>query len=361
MGHVALSILVNLFWVTLCLSLFIHVIYPLFLAGMFRVARKGKKFQPQIAPPVSILLWDNDTNRAQKTLSTILESILPKSSEVFLLGAAARIKIESLPEFVKPIFETEKFDQFTALNLAATKAAREALVIIDPESTPDRYSIRALAEFIANSDFDCAFGFSSPRFGFINHSRWVTKLSEESFISNISVAPSILAIRKESYKPVSSNENLELAIAFDMIAQREKIGICSQADTKVSEPKNFLESMKALSQTMIAEAKTLFAQAQLLNPLRFGLVSIRLWLEKVFLWLSPFFMYTAFIANFILALLYSSPKYQIPMFLQSAFYFMALLGHSRWKLGKKDFIVKIFRFVQSSLAAALMWQNYSKR
>lgn len=367
MGQLALSILVNLFWITFLLSILVHLIYPLILALIFALATKKKDAVLKSVPPVSVLLWDDDLDRAQRSLYLILESLLPHNSEIFLLGAAAKIEVDNAPSFVKPLLETEKLDQFTALNIAVTKAAHEVLIIPDPRYSINRYSIRALASFLANSEFDCAISFSNNRPGFLHYSKWITILSENSGISNLSLWSGILAIRKHLWKPISSNRDVVFATAFSILARAGKVGICSQAETKVFEPKQFWGSTVQLSQTMLKEAKELFANPKLLLPLLsarnllLALVLFRIVFEKIFLWLSPFFMYTAFFANFILALLYMSLKYQIPMLLQIAFYFMALLGHSRWKRGKDDLLVKIFRFVQSAFAIAVMWQNYSKR
>jgi len=322
-----------------------------------------KKGEAQSQKTSSILLWDDNSERAKSTLSKLLESPLPKASEIILLGAASKIQLDKSPESASPLAETEKFDRSAALNFAVPKANGAILVVTRPGSAIDRYSIKAIVECIAESGFDCVFGISNVRPQFIHHSRWLVSLSQDANITNLSAWPSIFAIKKESWQFISSgdDDDIEFAIALDTIKRKGLVGICSASETTFVEPKKFMEAAALMGRTMIGEARALFARASLLNPLRFGITSVRLWVEKILLWLSPFFMYTAFLANFILALLYRTPTYQIPMFLQSAFYFMALLGHGRWKQNKTGALVSTFRFVQSSFAAAWMWQNYAKR
>jgi len=361
LGYFAKTLLLAIFWVAFVVPVFVHVFYPVVLAVLSRAFRGRSGARERSVRGASVLLWDDDLDRAKRTLDSLLDSDLPKDAEIVLLGAASKLLSDDSSEFIRSFAETEAMDRASALSFAALKSGGDVLVLLFIGVKLDRLSIKESVRCLDSTDSGCAFAVPGSRPCAFHYSEGLAGLLESSGVSNLSVWPGLLAVRRELVRPFGPGDVPEFAVAFDVVASGHRVASCTLANAGLPESREFAGSVSEQSRTMLGEARTLFARTGLLNPFSFGLLSVRIWIEKVLFWLTPLFVFTAFFANFVVAFFLWKTFYLFLMSIQSVFYLVALVGYHRWTEGRGGPSVAVFGFVRSSLAMALMWQRYSKR
>jgi cellulose synthase/poly-beta-1,6-N-acetylglucosamine synthase-like glycosyltransferase len=108
--------------------------------------------------------------------------------------------------------------------------------------------------------------------------------------------------------------------------------------------------------TLIRGMTALFRKADMLNPLKYPMFSLFLWSHKLMRWLVPFFLIGMLISNLFMT---AEVFYMLIMFLQLAFYSLALLGYLEFKSLSNTLPGKIaLYFTGVNVAILVAWIRY---
>ena len=334
--------MLTLFCICAAVLLYVYFGYPLLLASGLLGRRKPLAESPLPELPfLSIIVAArNEESVIEEKLRNLLASDYPAENMEILVGSDG--SSDRTDEIVGR-FRNQGVGLLSFPEHIGKSAIQNGLVKL------------ASGSILVFTDADCFFTpetlrllvphFSDPRIGLVTarplyeneRETAVTQneslyLRYESFLrreeSNRGIlamaSGSLFALRRSLWQPLDPGhgDDFALPLAVAAVGFRNVLDPRAVAVTRLEQKQP--GAMRQLKSRIIAkDFRGLLSRAALLNPFRYGALAVGLWSHKLLRWLAPFFLIALFASNLFLL---DRPVFRSALFLQLAFYALALLG-----------------------------------
>lgn len=329
-------------WLCLGAQAYHYFGYPLVLLGLARLRPRPVLRDERHSLRVSLITPTyNDGRRLAEKLENSLALDYPGPEVIAVSDGASDETPAILARYaargVTPIVLAKRSGKPTAINLAATQASGEILVISDTNALLASDAIKKLLRNFADPSVGCVsgiYGVAAESSGvpvgaseglYQRVECWIR--DQESRIgSTVAVCGALLAIRKDLFvrlPPDTVNDDLYLAL--QVLRQGFRSVIDSEARCWRRAARSFADEDKRRRRIAAGRLQQLIARG--MWPWRMPLVVFMLASHKLLRLLLPFFMIGAFAAN--LALIITPPlpvPMQITLAAQILGYGLALVG-----------------------------------
>lgn len=152
------------------------------------------------------------------------------------------------------------------------------------------------------------------------------KRLESAVNSLVGANGSIYAVRASSYVPLPRSETSDFAEPLAIVESGEAVRYAANAVAREQTGDSTQSELNRRKRIVTRTWNTLSNYTRLLNPFEYPAFSFQLVSHKLLRWLSPVFLLLTFVSNALLAVLSSSPVYDVTFVLQLLFYGLAVVG-----------------------------------
>lgn len=340
------------FWIMLGITFYAYVGYGILLYVLVKIKNlfvKKPNYMNQELPEVTLLVaaYNESDYVVDKVKNTIAQSYpSDKLKIVFVTDGTTDDSIEKLKSFeqVKVYHSDERKGKMAAINRVMPLIKSPITVFTDANAMLNADAIRSMVEHFAN-----------PKVGVVAGEKQILKVSEnnaevgeglywkyESFLkkldselySTVGAAGELYAIRTSLFQTLETDTLLD-----DFVLS---LRICSKGYVTAYEPSakametaslNIAEELKRKVRISAGGIQSVLRLQTLLNPFKHGWLTFQYLSHRVLRWtLVPVFLV---LMPFVNLFLLDNPLYQLSLFLQVAFYSLAILGYVFEKKGKK--------------------------
>ncbi|MCP9756474.1 glycosyltransferase family 2 protein [Lacihabitans sp. CCS-44] len=340
------------FWIMLGIAFYAYLGYGILLYLLVKIKNlivKKPNFINQELPEVTLLVAAyNESDYVVDKVKNTIEQNYPsdKLKIVFVTDGTTDDSIEKLKSFeqVKVYHSHERKGKMAAINRVMPLIQSPITVFTDANAMLNTDAIRSMVEHFVN-----------PKVGVVAGEKQILKVSEnnaevgeglywkyESFLkkldselySTVGAAGELYAIRTSLFQTLETDTLLD-----DFVLS---LRICSKGYVTAYEPSakametaslNIAEELKRKVRISAGGIQSVLRLQTLLNPFKHGWLTFQYLSHRVLRWtLVPVFLILMPIINLFLL---DNPFYQLSLFLQVAFYSLAILGYVFEKKGKK--------------------------
>lgn len=341
-----------LFWTMLGIMFYAYVGYGIllyFLVKIKNIFSKKQAFQTKEWPEVTLLVAAyNESDYVIEKVKNTLAQDYPKDKLkiVFVTDGTTDDSIEKLNNFkeVQVYHSDERKGKMAAINRIMPLIESPITIFTDANAMLNQGAIRKMVKHFAN-----------PKVGVVAGEKQILKVSEnnaevgeglywkyESFLkkldaelySTVGAAGELYAIRTSLFETLETDTLLD-----DFVLS---LRICSKGYVTAYEPNakaletasmNIAEELKRKVRISAGGIQSVIRLQTLLNPFKHGWLTFQYLSHRVLRWtLVPVFLILMPLINLFLL---ENPFYQFSLFLQFAFYSLAILGYVFEKKGKK--------------------------
>jgi cellulose synthase/poly-beta-1,6-N-acetylglucosamine synthase-like glycosyltransferase len=340
------------FWIMLGIAFYAYLGYGILLYLLVKIKNlivKKPNFINQELPEVTLLVaaYNESDYVVDKVKNTIQQNYpSDKLKIVFVTDGTTDDSIEKLKSFeqVKVYHSHDRKGKMAAINRVMPLIESPITVFTDANAMLNTDAIRSMVEHFVN-----------PKVGVVAGEKQILKVSEnnaevgeglywkyESFLkkldselySTVGAAGELYAIRTSLFQTLETDTLLD-----DFVLS---LRICSKGYVTAYEPSakametaslNIAEELKRKVRISAGGIQSVLRLQTLLNPFKHGWLTFQYLSHRVLRWtLVPVFLVLMPIVNLFLL---DNPLYQLSLFLQVAFYSLAILGYVFEKKGKK--------------------------
>lgn len=334
------------------ITFYAYVGYGILLYVLVKIKNlfiRKPKFNNQVLPEVTLLVaaYNESDYVLDKVKNTIAQNYpSDKLKIVFVTDGTTDDSIEKLKSFeqVKVYHSDERKGKMAAINRVMPLIKSPITVFTDANAMLNTDAIKSMVEHFVN-----------PKVGVVAGEKQIIKVSEnnaevgeglywkyESFLkkldselySTVGAAGELYAIRTSLFQTLETDTLLD-----DFVLS---LRICSKGYVTAYEPSakametaslNIAEELKRKVRISAGGIQSVLRLQTLLNPFKHGWLTFQYLSHRVLRWtLVPVFLVLMPIVNLFLL---DNPLYQLSLFLQVAFYSLAILGYVFEKKGKK--------------------------
>ncbi|HLO46649.1 MAG TPA: glycosyltransferase family 2 protein [Leadbetterella sp.] len=342
----------TIFWTMLGITFYAYLGYGILLWSLVKIKRifsKKEIFINQDLPEVTILVAAyNESGYIVEKVKNSLAQDYPadKLKIAFVTDGTTDDSIEKLREFeeVQIFHKSERNGKMAAINRVMPLINSPITIFTDANALLNPGAIKKIVEH-----------FSNPKVGVVSGEKQIMKLSEnnaevgeglywkyESYLkkldaelySAVGAAGELYAIRTHLFETLEKDTLLD-----DFVLS---LRICSKGYITAYEPEaraletaslNIAEELKRKIRISAGGIQSVLRLKTLLNPFKHGWLTFQYLSHRVLRWtLVPAFLILMPILNLFLL---DKTIFQLSLFLQLAFYLLAILGYIFEKKGKK--------------------------
>ena len=339
-----------LFYFSLIMIVYVYAGYPVIILLISFVQNKKVKKCP-VEPSVTILIAAfNEEGCIEKTIKNKLELDYPKEKmEIIVISDESTDKTDELVNKyksygVKLLRQEPRAGKTSALNMAVTQAKGEIMIFSDANSI---YAHDALKKIVRNFN-DPDVGYVSGKMIYINPGRStigdgcsaymkyenLLRRFETKSGSIVGVNGGIDGVRKELYRPMTSDQLPDFVLPLKVIEQGFRVVYESEAILKeqsLSAPEDEYRMRVRVSLRALWALSDMY---RLLSMKEFKLFAWQLWSHKVLRYLCFVFLMVAYLTNW--ALWYEGLFYKLFFIVQSVAYLGAVISLVLDKKGYKS-------------------------
>ncbi|MCL6472834.1 MAG: glycosyltransferase [Firmicutes bacterium] len=332
------------FWVSLFLLLYTHLLYPavLYLMALYirrRPLVNNNDYDAKISIVIAI---HNEENVISKKLQNILDSIshpsLGKNVEIILASDGSSDNTVAIANKFKQymnlkILSLSRQGKALAHNEAIKNANGELIIFTDADAEFDTAFIKNVANYFSLKDVGCVTGnlIYKPTNSAISKSEslyWKIERKIRSLESNIGIlataSGACMAVRKELWLDLTPTDDSDFITPLDVVLQGYRVIFAPDAiayDIPPSSVKGeFKTRIRQTSKNFIGTLRRWGWVGLAKHPfVSWGLVS-----HKILRWLTPFFMFLVLLGD--LLLLREGFLYRLIFVKQIIFYCTAIVG-----------------------------------
>lgn len=328
------------FWLLISLTLYCYFGYPLLLWLMAQLrpnpVQKGS-YEPKISVVLSV--W-NEEDVIEGKLHNLLSLDYPREKMEILVGSDGSTDktTQIIRDFTDPrirlIERPQRQGKMVTINELVQAARNETIVFCDARQT---FAQNAIKELVANF-VDGRTGSVSGELIFREkegeggtakgvslywHYEKFIRKHESRLHSMLGATGAIYAIRRKLFVPIPTQVVLDdMFVPLQIIRKGYRAILDESAKAYDQAADSPREEHRRKTRTLFGNYQIFSLFPDLFNPLR-SPVAIQLFSHKLLRVLIPLFLIFLFILN---ALLTAEPLYQIMLYLQIAFYGMAVTG-----------------------------------
>ena len=265
------------------------------------------------------------------------------------------------------LYDTERGGKSIAQNKAVPLAKGEIIILTDARTMFNSNTIGNLVDKFADARVGCASGklvitgsknaISKGQGFYWKYEILLRKLESKIGILH-TASGSVMAFRKELFKPFEAEYGDDCVIPLDIVSQGYRVVHADNAIAYDAMPSSIEGELGARSRMTMRNISGTLSRYTLLNPFKYPLISMAILSHKILRWLTPYFMATLYITN--LFLLGEGAFYRIAFYLQSTFYLLALIGFGAEKSNRSlpiasqafSFMLASVGFLKGTLGAA---------
>jgi len=340
------------FWIMLGITFYAYVGYGILLYVLVKIKNlfvRKPNFNNQVLPEVTLLVaaYNESDYVVDKVKNTVAQSYpSDKLKIVFVTDGTTDDSIEKLKSFdqVKVYHNDERKGKMAAINRVMPLIKSPITVFTDANAMLNKDAIISMVEHFVN-----------PKVAVVAGEKQILRVSEnnaevgeglywkyESFLkkldselySTVGAAGELYAIRTSLFQTLETDTLLD-----DFVLS---LRICSKGYVTAYEPSakametaslNIAEELKRKVRISAGGIQSVLRLQTLLNPFEHGWLTFQYLSHRVLRWtLVPVLLILMPIINLFLL---DNPLYQLSLFLQLAFYSLAILGYAFEKKGKK--------------------------
>lgn len=324
------------FWCAVALVVYAYAGYPLALLVISKIRRREVERQ-RITPFVSMIIAaHNEELRIRDKIDNTLAQDYPQDRlEIIVASDCSTDGTDSIvgeyADRVRLVRAPERRGKEAAQQLAVLAARGEILVFSDAATALASSGVSSIVANFADRSVGCvssidryvdADGATSGEGAYVRYEMFLRMLETRAG-SVVGLSGSFFAARREVCKRWAPDRQSD----FNTLLNSIELGLRGVLDPdsvgyyrSIANPgREFQRKVR----TVVRGIAVLAPSLRYLNPFRFGLFAWQLASHKVCRWLVPFGMIAALVSNLMLA---NTPLYQATLFLQAAFYLIALAG-----------------------------------
>ena len=268
---------------------------------------------------------------------------------------------------VLSMHQPERRGKSAALNRGLEQATGDVIVFSDANNDFSENAIKALVQHFSDDEIGAVTGAkhiyssddreSAKGDGLYWKYEAMIKKAESSLGSITAAEGEILAVRKSLMKPIDPNNiNDDAAITFDIVKSGYRMLYEEEARSEEEASKDLLDDVNVKIRMTAGGFQTIKNEASYLIPPR-NWFAFSFFSHKILRWLTPHLMILAFACNWLLL---AEVKYQFLLFLQFAFYAIALTGWFSRDKSLPTFIYVPMYFCVMNLALFRGYLSYRK-
>ena len=360
-----MSLAVAVFWLSVGGVIYPYFGYPLILAALASLRRRGVESTGAELPTVSMIIpvYNEASRIARKVTNTLALDYPADRLEVLVVSDGSTddtvAQVRSLAPSIGVIELPARAGKAGALNAGLARAANEVLLFSDASIELEPASLRRLVRPFADPQVGCVSGEdriagSGGEAAYGRYELFLRQL-ESRVHSIVGASGSFYAQRRRLCQPFVEGLAPDFLSVLRTVEQGARALSESTAVGTMTAVKDPGEEFERKTRTVIRGLTTLFAYGHLLNPLRYGTFAFALWSHKVMRWLAPAFMVSALLSALVLA---GSPWYLAALVAQVAFYALAAAS-ARWAGVDRRLVGKLaLYFTSVNVAILLAWWRY---
>jgi poly-beta-1,6-N-acetyl-D-glucosamine synthase len=330
-----------LFYISLGVILYAYFGYPLLLM-LWKLSGDKPVMKKDMLPKISVLIpVHNEERHIERKIKNLLESDYPRERMEIVVGCDGSTDgslaiIERLAEkgAIRYCVSPERIGKPAMLNMLAESAGGELFVFADARQRFDRGAIRELVRCFGDESVGCVSGeliIEDAGEGggrgvglYWKYEVWLRKMESDTG-SMLGATGAIYALRREFFRRLPENVLLDdVFTPFNAIMAKRRAVLepSARAFDVVSESteKEFTRKVRTLAGNF--QIFALFPEA--FNPFR-SPVAWQLFSHKLLRLTLSYFLALFFVASAFLA--HTGLPYLVLLFLQVAFYALAVAGH----------------------------------
>ena len=328
------------FWISFCLLTYTWMGYFLLLVLLVRFFRKSLN-RRAIYPAMTVLVTAyNEEKSIEKRLNNLLCQDYEKGLlDILVASDGSTDRTNQILESCAKndtrvrLYAAKRQGKSATQNSAIPLARGDIVVLTDADTVFEKDTLKRMARNFADSRVGCVSGrlILKDSIGSVAESQglyWKFEMALRTMESQIgamhSASGSIMAFRKDLFRPFDSRFGDDCIIPLDIIMQGYRVVHDDSTIAYDTFPSSVRGELKTRTRMTLRNITCTLNKYQLLNPFKYPLVSIAIVSHKLLRWLTPFFMLVAFFTNIFLrgenAFFYLAASVQV------LFYVLGLIG-----------------------------------
>jgi len=362
-----------LFWICVCLLLYIYVGYPLLVYLVSLVFYKPVEraaFEPKVT--VLITAFNEEAAIGAKIENTLALDYPSEKLEILVASDGSTDRTDTIvSEFadrgVRLFHQHGRAGKTVTQNNAVELASGEIILFSDATTAYSSDVLSAILPNFADKSVGCVAGrliyiddkstnVGQGAQGYWNYETFL-KIAESRACSLIGASGCLYAVRRSAYEPMYPEACSDFLICTGIYRKGlrsvfEPDAVCSEQTNSRSDDEMRMR-VRVISQTFT----DLWRNRDMLNPLKSGFFGIELISHKLLRYAVPFVLFALLIANIVLAV--SSVFFAFLLFAQVLFYALAFAGWMFEMSGKrfKLFAMPLY-FVLANLASFVAFYKF---
>ena len=327
------------FWVCVSLLVYTYFLYPGLLWLLTVRTKVERPDYPQEWPAVSLIIAAyNEALVIRDKLENALALDYPVeclqivvvsdcsddgTDDIVEEFAGRRVALERTPR---------RSGKTVAQNVGSRRAVGGILVFSDANSMYHPAALKELVRALGDSSVGCACGeltYLNPEDrsagrgeGLYWRYEQFLKRSESALSSLVGANGAIYALRRELFEELGPDVISDLIMPIRVWRRGARVTYVPEAVAYEHTSHTFAEELRRRKRIIARSLNGLLSQIGVLNPFK-GMFAFQVLSHKVIRWAVPFIMIAAFVSS---ALLVEEPFYAAVLWVQVAFYALALLG-----------------------------------
>ncbi len=331
-----------LFWISLCLVLYTHVLYFFILYLLSSVKSAHRKIDEEVTPKISMVIAAyNEQDIIEDKILNFKQLNYPENKIELLIGSDGSddrtneiIKRYSNSRIRLFAYETRR-GKASVLNDIVGEATGEILIFSDANTIYNEASLRKLVRYFADDNIGGVCGrlvLTNPNQNiggkgeqlYWNYENSLKKL-ESKIKTVLGANGAIYALRKNLYTKLPEHKVImdDFILPLRAVEQGYEVVYDDEAWATETTSPNIEGEFKRKIRIGSANFNALREIKTLLNPKR-GFVAFGLWSHKILRWFVPFLLILVFTTN---ALFLTALFYRLTFVIQVVFYLSALSGY----------------------------------
>ncbi|MCW8934254.1 MAG: glycosyltransferase family 2 protein [Gammaproteobacteria bacterium] len=364
--------MITLFWVSLAAIFYAYFGYPLILVILGKLK---DIFSPEVhetypedsAPDITIIIpAHNEEQVIEAKIRNTLSLYYPGKIQVLVVSDGSSDNTVSITnKFIddKRLFLlelTERSGKAQALNRALKEVTGDIVIFSDASILLEEKSVWEIVQPFTDKNIGCVSGEDiieeAGGEGLYGLYELFLRNQESKIGSIVGASGSFYAQRTHLIDPFLEGLAPDFLSVMNTVEKGYRVISYSPARGTMTAVQSSKDEFQRKVRTLIRGMTALFKKTNLLNPFNNPLFSLFLWSHKIMRWLVPFFLLFTLLSSVVLI---DNLFYEIMLYLQLAFYLIALMG----ALGVEKVLDTIpgkiaLYFTSVNVAIAIAWFKY---
>ena len=360
--------MIEIFWLSMALIVYIYIGYPVLVAILSVWEKKVDKSE-DFFPSVSILIAAyNEENDIVATLNNKIQQVYPQDKlEILVVSDHSEDATDRLVKEVSAtskipirlIRQVQRAGKTSGLNILVPESVGEILIFSDANSL---WADDAVARLVSNFS-DESVGYVTGKMvytnedgsligdgcsGYMKYENWLRE-REAAIGSVVGVDGGVDAVRKKLYHNMRADQLPDFVLPLSVVAKGYRVVYEAGALLKERSLTTTNSEYRMRVRVSLRAMWALLDMRHLLNVFKFPLFSWQLFSHKVLRYLAFIPLLTVLLMSLFLL---DQTLYQVILFFQLSFYFLAMIGYCRSGVSRSIYFSLPYYFLVLNIACA---------